>query len=270
MLATIEAYFHDIVDDELDAGVLVVRGRHRGAHDEVDAVVEVTGERLELTSRADADDRARRLGPVHMVLVAAWDGDGDTREFTLPETHDGPLLGVESPPGSPLRADDDYVLADRVIRLRRPARAGPAAVLARVQGPRGRGVLARDHCVVEVSARVFARSPTSLDAVVSSVCAAMLRASVVMPILEGRAPASSGVSLRLLEARARWVSTSRRELDDPPLPHESTLVFRTEGLLEQRVVLAGDDPATSIQRVVVRELDGARVKKKTNTHPQES
>ncbi len=268
MLATLEAYFHDIVDDELDSGVLVVRGRHRGAHDGVEAVVEVVGEGLELTRRADPDARERRLGPVHMVLVHVWDAKADSLEFELPDTRDGPLLALESPPGVTLRPEDDYTRAGRVITLRRPP---PDAVLARVQGSRGRGLLARDRCVATISATVMTAARDRLDAVVGSVCAAMLRASVVMPILEGRAPANSGVTLRLLDARARWVSTTRREQPERALRFASTLVFEVEGVLEQRVVLAASDQPASIRMVVVRDRGAVTEEKKiVQPQPQES
>ena len=167
-----------------------------------------------------------------------WEDDGAT--FALPPGG-GQLVEVESPPGRPLRRDDDYIVDGEVLRLLHPTTATVRALLV---GPPARGFIERRPCALTLILSV--RAKKRLDRLMESALAAALRASVDLPDLGGSVRLNARVRLR--RPTAALVGITRAEDAGVRRPR-CDIELLVRGELEMTVATGEADPAARIASV---------------------
>jgi hypothetical protein len=252
MLRAVETHFHRAVRAAVPAATPVTAGPAVGpASKDVAALVELAATRLAIVYAPGDDDPAAARDRARFAAVHRWSGDGGARDFTLPDGLAGEVAELESPPGRPLRAGDDYFVDGRTVRLMRPPPAAPDNLVARLRGGPARGFVDRRRCVISLQADAWATDAAALAALSSRVHAALLAAAAEVPQLEAAPQDDLGVRVRLLRPTALWVASARAPATarDAPFLRE-TIEFQVRGELEQRVVLGAPEPVGIIEQIV--------------------
>ncbi|MCP3099526.1 hypothetical protein LZ198_11660 [Myxococcus sp. K15C18031901] len=251
MLVTLESYFHDVVRPAIPETVDVATGPSRGPTTDVEALVEVCASSMKL-ELPPGDDLEVLRQPSYFAQVLRWSADGRTLNFAIPETAQGQVVEVESPPGHPLRRGDDYAVDDLTLRLYRPPATADEAVVAFLKGERAAGYLERRRCELSLAIRAWVKTPGNAAPLLSSALAAALAASVDLGNLEDddALTEDSGVRLRLLQTSSTLMGIHRSvESVGDTLYSRAQATFLVRGELEQLVTLGTPEPRGTIREV---------------------
>ncbi|MCE9671266.1 hypothetical protein LY474_25995 [Myxococcus stipitatus] len=251
MLVALESYFHDVVRPAIPETVDVATGPSRGPPTDAEALVEVCASTMKL-ALPPGDDLNVLRQPSYFSHVHRWAADGRTLNFALPESTQGQVAEVESPPGRPLRRGDDYAVDDLTLRLYRAPAAAEEAVVAFLKGDRAAGFLERRRCEVSLAIRAWVKSPGNAAPLLSSALAAALAASTDLGNLEDEDTLfeDTGVRIRLLQASATLLGVHRGIEDvGGTLYTRAQANFLVRGELEQLVTLGAPDPRGTIREV---------------------
>jgi hypothetical protein len=201
MLAAVEAYFLAALEPALPKGTPVTAGPSPGPAEAGAALVEIVASRLTLlpvVAEVSSDPRQ----PAHLGGLKRFTADGVRADFPLPDDAGGEVVGVESPPGRPLRRGDDYYVEGRVIRLYRAPPAA-AAVLVRLRGERARGYAEERPARIDLAVRAWAPELGRADELLGLAVGSALVAAVDLASLDTASPGRPEVRLHL----ARPVTT---------------------------------------------------------------
>jgi hypothetical protein len=207
MLAAVEAYFLAALTPAQPDQVSRVAGPSVGPSDAGKELIEVWAQQLTLPL-ADDEVEAGRSG-AFFTTVQQWRGDGTTKDFALPDSAQGQVVEVESPPGRAARLGDDYALDGRTLRFFRAPPAADPAVVAHLRGDPARGFVEKRSCTIALKTYVWSKSAARTDELLRSTLASLLAATVDRVTLSAAMPADSGARLRLLEPLALVTAIGR-------------------------------------------------------------
>jgi hypothetical protein len=246
MLPTLESRLATALSGALPQGVQVETGPQAAPPAEGVERVAVSASRLEVLEPKEPQDAPGRE-PSHLTQVQRWSADGAARDFTLPESVQGDIVEVESPPGHLARLGEDYQLDGDTVAFFQPPAAG-TEVVATVRQGRARGYVERRPCRVRLHVESWAADFARADALLERALAAVLAASLDLGIQEAPGLGSSGVRLRLLEPALALTGLEReRQLAGTRAVPHALATLRLDAQLETTVALGAAEPEGRIQ-----------------------
>lgn len=189
--------------------VALTAGPTHEPRSEQDELVVVAANQLTVAQEPTQGDDDTRRGPASHDTRHRWPADGNTQDFSLPESTTGQLIEVESPPGHRQQRGDDYEFSDRTIKFYRPPAASGEAVVATVRGDRAQGYQDKRRCDIDLTITAWAKTAQRADQLLTTSLSAVLAASVNLGNLEADTPDDAAVRMRLVQPHTVLTNLSR-------------------------------------------------------------